>query len=165
MRGAAIAISARARPPDADLVDGDIGAVGGVIPGLTEALETAKGFHQFLWAIRLLAARAEASRLAGRHEEAISFARTALIEAERFGRRKYDCIVRVPLARALSTTGRPGLTDAHRAILLDRPDVAALMSEVRVRLVVVRTVRDDEHGGRRGVGTDHGNIQASGGTR
>ncbi len=171
----------------ADLMDGDVGAVDGALPSLTEALETAKGFHQFLWSIRLLVARAESARLAGRHDDAISFARTALIEAERFGRRKYDCIVRVPLARALIATGRPeeavdvvthavveaerlghlpsrwsalsalaearialgddqgaddargaavrsieefadGLTDAHRATFLDRPDVVGLIS-------------------------------------
>ena len=71
------------------------------------ALESAKGFHQFLWSIRLSVARAEAARLAGRYDDAISFARTALSETERFGRRKYDCLVRVPLARALVATGRP----------------------------------------------------------
>ena len=182
------AISARLDLLWADLADGEVGAVERAIPDLAEALETAKGFHQFLWSIRLLVARAEASRLAGRHEEAISFARTALTEAERFGRRKYDCIVRVPLARALVATGRSeeavevvtravveaerlghlpsrwpalsalaeakialgdeegaddarvaavrsveefaeGLADAHRATLLKRPDVIALMDE------------------------------------
>ena len=182
------AISARLDLLWADLADGEVGAVERAIPDLAEALETAKGFHQFLWSIRLLVARAEAARLAGRHEEAISFARTALTEAERFGRRKYDCIVRVPLARALVATGRSeeavevvtravveaerlghlpsrwpalsalaeakialgdeegaddarvaavrsveefaeGLADAHRATLLKRPDVIALMDE------------------------------------
>jgi tetratricopeptide (TPR) repeat protein len=101
------AISARLDLLYADLLEGEVGAVEGAIPGLTEALETAKGFHQFLWSIRLQAARAEASRLAGHHEDAISFARTALTAAEGFGRRKYDCLVRVPLAHSLVATGRP----------------------------------------------------------
>ena len=181
------AISARLDLLYADLMDGDVGAVEAVIPDLAEALESAKGFHQFLWSIRLLAARADVARLAGRHDEAISFAQSALTEAERFGRRKYDCIVRVPLARALVATGQPqeavdvvtravveaerlghlpsrwpalsalaeartalgdeagaddarvaairsiegfaeGLADEHRATLLKRPDVVAVMS-------------------------------------
>jgi class 3 adenylate cyclase/tetratricopeptide (TPR) repeat protein len=100
------AISARLDLLYADLMDGDVGAAERVIPDLADALEGAKGFHQFLWSIRLLVARADAARLAGRHDESISFARTALEEAERFGRRKYDCLVRVPLARALLATGR-----------------------------------------------------------
>ena len=101
------ALSARLDLLYADLSAGDVGAAERTIPDLGEALDGAKGFHQFLWSIRLAAARAEAARLAGRHDEAISFAWTALSATERFGRRKYDCLVRVPLARALVATGRP----------------------------------------------------------
>ena len=181
------AISARLDLLYADLMGEDVGAAEGTIPDLAVALEGAKGFHQFLWSIRLIVARAEAACLAGRYDDAISFAQDALVEAERFGRRKYDCLARVPLARALVATGRPGdavdvltravieaerlghlpsrwpalsamaeaeaalgheeaalnaraaavrcieefasgLTDAHRAMLLTRPDVVALMS-------------------------------------
>jgi class 3 adenylate cyclase/tetratricopeptide (TPR) repeat protein len=181
------AISARLDLLFADLVDGDVGAADREIPDLGEALEGAKGFHQFLWSIRLIAARTETAFLAGRHEDALSFGQTAIAEAERFGRRKYDCLVRVPFARSLVATGRleeavdvltraiveaerlghlpsrwpaltalaeakaalgdeqaaddaraaairsveefaDGLTDAHRATLLSRRDVSALMS-------------------------------------
>jgi len=180
-------ISARLDLLFADLMEGEAGAAERVIPGLAEALEGAKGFHQFLWSIRLMAARAEAALLAGRSEDSISFARAALDEAEQFGRRKYGCLVRVPLGRALLATGRADdaadvltravleaerlghlpsrwpalaaladakaalrdddaasdaraaalrsveefggfLTDAHRASLMARPDVVALMS-------------------------------------
>jgi tetratricopeptide (TPR) repeat protein len=100
------AISARLDLLYVDLAEGEAGAAERVIPDLADALGGAKGFHQFLWSIRLTAARAEAARLAGRYEEAIGFAHAALEEAERFGRRKYDCLVRVPLARALLATGR-----------------------------------------------------------
>jgi len=100
-------ISARLDLLYTDLAAGDVGAVEAAIPDLAQALGSAKGFHQFLWSIRLLAARAEVARMAGRHEDAISFAQTALEETERYGRRKYDCIVRVPLARALVASGRP----------------------------------------------------------
>ena len=100
------AISARLDLLYADLMDGDIGRVERLIPDLAEAIEDVKGFHLFLWSIRLLVARAEAAVLAGRHDEAISFAKEALDAAARFGRPKYDCLVRVPLARALLATGR-----------------------------------------------------------
>jgi hypothetical protein len=141
------AISPRLDLLFADLLAGDVGAAERDIPDLAGALEGAKGFHQFLWSNRLMAARTEAAVIAGRHDDAISFGQTALAEAERFGRRKYDCLVRVPLAHSLVATGRPeealdaraaarrsieefasGLTDAHRAALLSRREVAPLMS-------------------------------------
>ena len=78
----------------------------GVSADLVGALEDAKGFHQFLWSIRLTVARAETARLARRHDEAIQLAHAALEEAGRFGRRKYECLARTPLARALLSTGR-----------------------------------------------------------
>jgi len=113
------AISARLDLLYTDLAAGDVGAAERTIPDLAVALESAKGFHQFLWSIRLGVARAEAARLAGRHDEAISFARTALFETERFGRPKYDCLVRVPLAQALVATGQPeeAVEVAGRAIV------------------------------------------------
>jgi class 3 adenylate cyclase/tetratricopeptide (TPR) repeat protein len=170
----------------ADLIAGETGAAELAIPGLADALEGAKGFHQFLWSIRLMVARAETALLAGRHDEAISLAHAALREAERFGRRKYAALARVRLARALVATRRAEeavdaltrtvleaerlghlpshwpafaaladakaalgdddaaadaraaavrsinefgrrLTDAHRASLMRRPDVVALM--------------------------------------
>jgi tetratricopeptide (TPR) repeat protein len=181
------AISARLDLLYANLVAGDAGAAEREIPDLAEALEGAKGFHQFLWSIRLLTAQTETAFLAGRYDEAISFGQTTLAEAERFSRRKYDCMARVPLARSLVATGRAeeavdvltraiveaerlghqpsrwpalaalaeakaalgdeqaaddaraaairsvdefasGLTDAHRASLFARPDVAHLTS-------------------------------------
>jgi class 3 adenylate cyclase/tetratricopeptide (TPR) repeat protein len=101
------AISARLDLLFADLLEGNVGAAERDIPDLADALEGAKGFHQFLWSIRLLTAQTETAFLAGRHDDAISFGQTTLGEAERFGRRKYDCMVRVPLARALVAAGRP----------------------------------------------------------
>jgi tetratricopeptide (TPR) repeat protein len=101
------AISARLDLLFADLLEGNVGAAERDIPDLADALEGAKGFHQFLWSIRLLTAQTETAFLAGRPDDAISFGQTTLGEAERFGRRKYDCLVRVPLARALVAAGRP----------------------------------------------------------
>jgi class 3 adenylate cyclase/tetratricopeptide (TPR) repeat protein len=101
-------ISARLDLLYADLMDGEIGAAELAIPPLADALEGAKGFHQFLWNIRLMVARAETAVLAGRNDEAISLAHTAVAEAERFGRRKYVALVRVALGRALVAIGRAG---------------------------------------------------------
>ena len=81
-----------------DLMDGDAGAAEGDPDLAVVVLEDAKGFHQFLWSIRLTVARAEAARLAARDDEAIELAHTALAEAGRFGRRKYECLVRITLA-------------------------------------------------------------------
>jgi class 3 adenylate cyclase/tetratricopeptide (TPR) repeat protein len=138
------AISARLDLLYADLMHGDVGAAERAIPDLAEVLETAKGFHQFLWSIRLLSARADAAQLAGRHEDAISFGQTALTEAERFGRPKYDCIARVPLARALIATGRPedavevvtrAVTEAERlGHLPSRWPALSVLAEARTAL-------------------------------
>jgi class 3 adenylate cyclase/tetratricopeptide (TPR) repeat protein len=100
------AISARLDLLYTTLLEGDVAAAEREIPELAEALEGAKGFHQFLWSIRLMTARTDAAFLAGRHDDAVSFGQTALTEAQRFGRRKYECQVRVPLARSLVATGR-----------------------------------------------------------
>ncbi len=100
------ALSARLDLLNADLLAGETGAAELAIPDLAEALEGAKGFHQFLWSIRLTVARAETALQAGRHDEAISLAHDALAETERFGRRKYEAAVRVSLGRALLATGK-----------------------------------------------------------
>jgi class 3 adenylate cyclase/tetratricopeptide (TPR) repeat protein len=113
------AISARLDLLFADLVAGDAGAAEATIPDLAEALEGAKGFHQFLWSIRLATARAETALLAGRPDDAMASGREALAEADRFGRRKYDCLVRVPLGRALVAVGQidEAVTVLTRAVL------------------------------------------------
>jgi tetratricopeptide (TPR) repeat protein len=112
-------ISARLDLLYADLMDGQTDAAELAIPPLGEALGGAKGFHQFLWSIRLTVAHAETAFLVGRHDEAISLAHAALAETERFGRRKYAALVRVPLGRALLATGRAEEADRElaRAVL------------------------------------------------
>ena len=88
-----------------DIMDGDVGAAERAIPDLLEAVETAKGFHQWLWSIRVATARAEVARLAGRPDDALSLAREGLRQAEHVGRRKYAALVRTTLGRALLATG------------------------------------------------------------
>ena len=144
------AISARLDLLYTDLAAGDVGAAERTIPDLAVALESAKGFHQFLWSIRLGAARAEATRLAGRYDEAISFARTALSETERFGRPKYDCLVRVPLARALVATGQPeeAVEVVGRAVV-----EAERIGHLPSRWLALSALgRGEDRGGRRGGG-------------
>jgi class 3 adenylate cyclase/tetratricopeptide (TPR) repeat protein len=102
------AVSARLDLLYIDLMEGDVRAVELAIPDLVDALEGTKGFHQWLWSIRLATARAEAALLAGHAEEAAGFARDALDESDRIGRRKYVCRARTALGRALSELGRYG---------------------------------------------------------
>jgi tetratricopeptide (TPR) repeat protein len=100
------AVSARLDLLYLDLLEGDVGSVERAIPDLVDALEGTKGFHQWLWSIRLGTARAEAALLADRAEEAVGFAGDALDESDRIGRRKYVCRARTALGRALSQLGR-----------------------------------------------------------
>lgn len=100
------AVSARLDLLFTDLMDGEIGRAEREIPDLREALEGTKGFHQWLWSIRLSTARAEAALLAGRAEEAAGIAGEALELAERIGRRKYVCRARTALGSALLELGR-----------------------------------------------------------
>jgi class 3 adenylate cyclase/tetratricopeptide (TPR) repeat protein len=95
------AVSARLDLLFSDLMDGEIGRAEREIPDLLEALEGTKGFHQWLWSIRLSTARAEAALLAGRAEDAAGIAGEALELAERIGRRKYMCRARTDLGWAL----------------------------------------------------------------
>jgi class 3 adenylate cyclase/tetratricopeptide (TPR) repeat protein len=100
------AVSARLDLVYLDLLEADVGAVELAVPDLVEALEGTKGFHQWLWSIRLATARAEAALLGGQAEEAARFAGDALDESDRIGRRKYVCRARTVLGRALSELGR-----------------------------------------------------------
>jgi class 3 adenylate cyclase/tetratricopeptide (TPR) repeat protein len=100
------AVSARLDLLYLDLLEGDVGAVELAIPGLVDALEGTKGFHQWLWSIRLATARSEAALLARHAEEAAGSARDAMKQSERIGRRKYVCRARTTLGRALSELGR-----------------------------------------------------------
>ena len=89
-----------------DLMEGDVGAADAAFPELQTAVESTKGFHQWLWSIRIATARAEAALLGGRPDRAEEHAREALAYAERIGRRKYVCRARTALGQALLELGR-----------------------------------------------------------
>ncbi len=88
-----------------DLMEGKVGAAESAIPDLVEASERTKGFHQWLWSIRLATGRAETALLAGRPEEAAAHAGVALELAERFRRRKYATRAKIVMGRAFSALG------------------------------------------------------------
>ena len=87
-------------------MEGDVGAADAAFPELQTAVESTKGFHQWLWSIRISTARAEAALLGGRPDRAEEHAREALAYAERIGRRKYVCRARTALGQALLELGR-----------------------------------------------------------
>jgi class 3 adenylate cyclase/tetratricopeptide (TPR) repeat protein len=99
------AVSARLDLLYADLMDREVGRAEREIPDLLEALEGTKGFHQWLWSIRLSTARAEAALLAGRPQDGVGIAREALELAELIGRRKYVCRARTALGWSLLDLG------------------------------------------------------------
>jgi len=100
------AIAAKVDLAYVDLMDGDVGAAERAIPDLLEAVETAKGFHQWLWSIRVAIARAETALLAERWDDALTFADDGLEQAEQVGRRKYAVRARLALGRALLAKGK-----------------------------------------------------------
>ena len=87
-------------------MEGDVGAADAAFPELQTAVESTKGFHQWLWSISISTARAEAALLGGRPDRAEEHAREALAYAERIGRRKYVCRARTALGQALLELGR-----------------------------------------------------------
>jgi len=107
-----------------DLMEGDVGAADAAFPELQTAVESTKGFHQWLWSIRIATARAEAALLGGRPDRAEEHAREALAYAERIGRRKYVCRARTALGQALLELGR--LDDAVGSLEVAAAEADAL---------------------------------------
>lgn len=90
----------------ADLREGEVGSAEVAWPGLWEAAEASKGWHQWLWMTRLLAARAQIDLAAGRPEACLDEARRAIEFADGYGRLKYVCLSRLTLGEALLQLGR-----------------------------------------------------------
>jgi class 3 adenylate cyclase/tetratricopeptide (TPR) repeat protein len=89
-----------------DLAAGDLGRAESAWKQLWEAAANLKGFHQWLVAGRLEAARAEISLGLGHMEAAATEAARALASAERTGRLKYEVVARMVLGEALVGLGR-----------------------------------------------------------
>jgi tetratricopeptide (TPR) repeat protein len=90
-----------------DLLRGDVGAAETAWPGLWDSAVQTKGWHQWLWTTRLLHAKAEIALASSRFDDAVAYARDAIVEAERYERRKYAQASRATLGRALHALGRP----------------------------------------------------------
>jgi tetratricopeptide (TPR) repeat protein len=99
-------VSARIDLLFADLASGKVGDAEAAVPGLLEAVEKTKGWHEWLWSIRVTEARAETALASGRYEEAAALARQAIEEALGPHRVKYACLARTVSGRALLALGR-----------------------------------------------------------
>jgi class 3 adenylate cyclase/tetratricopeptide (TPR) repeat protein len=89
-----------------DILEGEIGRAEATLPELLDAAEKTKGWHQWLWTVRLLEARAEAELAAGRPDEAVDTAQEAVRQTLGPGRVKYACRSRTVMGQALLALGR-----------------------------------------------------------
>ena len=90
-----------------DLAAGEVGRSEARLPELRETTEGTKGWHQWLWQIRLAQAQADVLLSRGRAEEAAAAARDALERAGAIPRRKYMASALATLAEAALLAGRP----------------------------------------------------------
>jgi tetratricopeptide (TPR) repeat protein len=100
-------VSARIDLAVLDLLEGELGRVEEAIPALFGAAERTKGWHQWLWMVRLAELRARLALAQGKPDEAAERAAEAVDVALRPGRVKYACWSRLILGRALLDLGRP----------------------------------------------------------
>jgi tetratricopeptide (TPR) repeat protein len=89
-----------------DILGGDLGRAERAVPELMEAAEGTRGWHQWLWTVRLLEARAAIALAAERWEDAVRTAEQAIARGARHGRAKYVCLSRTVHGRALAELGR-----------------------------------------------------------
>jgi class 3 adenylate cyclase/tetratricopeptide (TPR) repeat protein len=90
-----------------DLGDGNLGSVEAAVPKVAEMAVQIKGFHKWLFEVRLAHLIAELSLAQGRGDVAAEAARRAVEKADGLSRRKYAAMSRTTLARALLATGKP----------------------------------------------------------
>ena len=99
-----------------DLLLGEVGRAEAAWPGLWEAAEASKGWHQWLWMTRLAAAKAEIELAAARAESAADAARRAIDHAVQYQRPKYAAASRLTLGAALLALGRGSEAEAEAEI-------------------------------------------------
>jgi tetratricopeptide (TPR) repeat protein len=98
-------INARADLLGAQLLLGDLGRVEKDLPSTLEDALAVKGWERWLVGGRLAAYRAELEMEAGRHGDAVTWARRAIDSARAVHRRKYEAIGLTTLGRALTAQG------------------------------------------------------------
>ena len=89
-----------------DVMEGAIGRAEREWPDLWKRAGAIKGFHQWLWLMRLTHAKAEIELAARRLDSAAETALDAIARAERYGRRKYAAAARLTLGSTLLELGR-----------------------------------------------------------
>jgi class 3 adenylate cyclase/tetratricopeptide (TPR) repeat protein len=103
----ATSVSARIDLATIDLLEGDVGRVESQLPGLVEAVEGFRGWHQWLWAERLADMRSLVALGSGRYADAVRLADEALKYLGRYPRPKYEAKVHTTRGEALLGLGRP----------------------------------------------------------
>jgi hypothetical protein len=89
-----------------DILGDDLGRAERVVPELMEAAQGTRGWHEWLWTVRLLEAQAAIALAAGRPEEAVRTSEQAIARGTRHGRAKYVCLSRTLHGRALAALGQ-----------------------------------------------------------
>jgi tetratricopeptide (TPR) repeat protein len=117
-------VSARIDLAVLDLLEGELGRVEAALPALFEAAEGTKGWHQWLWTMRLAELRAHLALASGQPADAATMAEEAIALALRPGRVKYACWSRLVLGRALLQMNRAA--EAEQAFRGARADAERL---------------------------------------
>jgi tetratricopeptide (TPR) repeat protein len=88
-----------------DVVEGRLGEAGKALPGLIQAARETKGFHNWLFEIRVAEAEARLSLAMGRPAAGVDRARHSLAKAQELPRKKYQAQASTTLALCLLGAG------------------------------------------------------------
>jgi class 3 adenylate cyclase/tetratricopeptide (TPR) repeat protein len=109
---------------------GEVGEAEALIDEVAVPVKQTKGWHGWLWRIRLSQAQAEISLVQGDGEKAIQFADKSLYQSQETGRIKYQAAALETRGKALVLMGKKrneGIADLQKAIQLVRPVQDPLM--------------------------------------
>ena len=98
-------ISARIDLALTDLAEGEVGRAEGQLPAVREAIEGARGWHQWLWTGRFVDMVALVTLESGRFEDAASKSEESLRYIARYPRPKYEARTRITYGRAMLGLG------------------------------------------------------------
>jgi tetratricopeptide (TPR) repeat protein len=101
---------------------GEVGRAEALVDEVIRLSELPGSFHDWLWRIRVVEARAELALAQGRQEEALRLVNQSLRQSLRSRRRKYVVIGLGTRAQALAAAGRgkEAIRDLNRAVALAR---------------------------------------------
>ncbi|MGH7318162.1 MAG: ATP-binding protein, partial [Candidatus Rokuibacteriota bacterium] len=98
-------ISARIDLALTDLAEGEVGRAEGQLPAVRDAIEGARGWHQWLWTGRFVDMVALVALESGRLEDAASRSEESLRYIARYPRPKYEARTRITYGRAMLGLG------------------------------------------------------------